>query len=303
MLYNFILILIFINYTYGYSIAVIGSTGNLGKYVISELCKNNMKIKILNRHNNSSNIINNYKRFKNIEIINGNINDLNSIVKLLTNTDTCISLQGSNRKSKLFDIIRYNNDLSHPIYVNYIGIRNIIEAAKITNTKHIIRITGNGENPWSLTSIIINLLGSMSKAWNYAGECELRESNITYTIIRPGIMHHDIDLDFSLILRDNGNNIPIKKISYYNIAKLCIYSITHPNVKNTTLTAMTTDVGLGKSSWLPLLRNVNKDNKNFPNKIITILNHYISVYFISFILLSIFIIILNNIINYIKYII
>ena len=38
----------------------------------------------------------------------------------------------------------------------------------------------------------MNTLGSMCKAWNYAGECLLREQisnyNINYTIIRPGIM-------------------------------------------------------------------------------------------------------------------
>ena len=37
-------------------------------------------------------------------------------------------------------------------------------------------MTGKGEQPWAIFTILINLAGSMVKAWNYAGETLLRES-------------------------------------------------------------------------------------------------------------------------------
>lgn len=295
MLYIIIFALFSLTEAFSYgNVAVIGASGNLGRAVVKELCNNKISTKILNRPNSSSNINNNYKEYPNIKIVNGDVNNYESIVKLLEGVDTCIAVHGSKRKTRLRDIIRNNvNDLNHPVNVNYLGMINIINAAKITKTKHIIRVSGNGEKPWSIPSIIINLFGSMHKAWNYAGECELRDSNITYTIIRPGIMNHNIDADSSLTLIDNGMYLPPTKISYNKIANLCLDCITHPNVKNTTLTAITTQPGYGRSSWIPLLRKVNSDTKKFPDKLLTIFKHYSAVTIIC----GIFLIFISNIIN------
>lgn len=298
MLYILILTLLsFVeSFSYG-NVAVIGATGNLGKKVVNELCKKKISTKILNKGNNSSKSLNFYNDYQNIKIINGNVNNFNSIVELLEGVDTCIAVHGSKRKTKITDLFKNNeNDLTHPINLNYIGVKNIINAAKITKTKHIIRVTDNGEKPWSIPSIIINLIGSMHKAWNYAGECELRNSNISYTIIRTGKMNYNIDLDMSLILEDNGEFLPVSKISYNNIAKLCVDCIMHPNVKNTTLVAMTTTPGYGKSSWIPLLKKINIDRKKFPNKLLTILKHYTGVSIFCGILISIITLIIKKII-------
>jgi len=298
MLYILILTLLsFVeSFSYG-NVAVIGATGNLGKKVVNELCKKKISTKILNKGNNSSKSLNFYNDYQNIKIINGDVNNFNSIVELLEGVDTCIAVHGSKRKTKITDLFKNNeNDLTHPINLNYIGVKNIINAAKITKTKHIIRVTDNGEKPWSIPSIIINLIGSMHKAWNYAGECELRNSNISYTIIRTGKMNYNIDLDMSLILEDNGEFLPVSKISYNNIAKLCVDCIMHPNVKNTTLVAMTTTPGYGKSSWIPLLKKINIDRKKFPNKLLTILKHYTGVSIFCGILISIITLIIKKII-------
>lgn len=298
MLYILILTLLsFVeSFSYG-NVAVIGATGNLGKKVVNELCKKKISTKILNKGNNSSKSLNFYNDYQNIKIINGDVNNFNSIIELLEGVDTCIAVHGSKRKTKITDLFKNNkNDLTHPINLNYIGVKNIINAAKITKTKHIIRVTDNGEKPWSIPSIIINLIGSMHKAWNYAGECELRNSNISYTIIRTGKMNYNIDLDMSLILEDNGEFLPVSKISYNNIAKLCVDCIMHPNVKNTTLVAMTTTPGYGKSSWIPLLKKINIDRKRFPNKLLTILKHYTGVSIFCGILISIITLIIKKII-------
>ena len=84
-------------------------------------------------------------------------------------------------------------------------------------------------------------------------------------------------IDYSLEISDNGKYIPISKISYDNIGKLCIECITHPNVKNSTLTAMTVSNGYGKLSWKQLLSNVKSDIRFYPDKKDVITNHYIAV--------------------------
>ena len=62
----------------------------------------------------------------------------------------------------------------------------------MSGTRRIVRITGRGEAPWSIFSILINGLGSMAKMWNYEGELLLRAcADVDYTIIRPGVMTGD----------------------------------------------------------------------------------------------------------------
>ena len=99
---------------------------------------------------------------------------------------------------------------------------------------------------------------------------------IDYTIIRPGVMTYDDDKYFSYKLSDNGKKIPVSKISYNSIAKLCFNCISNPNVKNTTLTAMTVKEGYGSLSWNSLLQHVNKDTKLFPHPKNIIIKHYIA---------------------------
>lgn len=306
-IFIFVFLISIVNaFSYG-NIAVIGPTGKLGRQVVQELSNKKISTKILNRHfdynsnKESSKLINYFNTLPNIKLIDGDVNDIDSLIQLLEGIDTCLVLHGSNRITKFNDIFNFNIlDRTHPMYVNYFGIKNIIYAAEKTKTcKHIIRVTGNGENQWSIPSIIINLVGSMNKAWNYAGEYHLRISNITYTIIRPGIMDNKINGNYTLILADNGiYEQPISKISYNNIAKLCIDCITHPNVKNSTLTAMSaTTSGNIEDSWSPLLSKVKSDTRKFPNNIIILLKHYVAVNIVSIILFKITLNIIKTIWN------
>lgn len=156
---------------------------------------------------------------------------------------------------------------NHAKQVNYEGIRNILEAAKASGTcKRIVRITGNGENPFQFFSILINLLGSFAKAWNYEGEEVLRNcTDVDYTIIRPGIMKQDKPASGKVLaLRDNGQPLKVSAIPYTNIAQLCIECLDYPNTARTTLTAMTVPDPEGETSWGPLLSKVESDTRKFP---------------------------------------
>ena len=55
--------------------------------------------------------------------------------------------------------------------VNYEGVLGLIEACRAKGCRRIVRITGKGEDPKGFFSVLLNLLGSMAKAWNYEGEC------------------------------------------------------------------------------------------------------------------------------------
>jgi len=159
-------------------------------------------------------------------------------------------------------------------------VKNIIAAAEATKTcKRIVRITGKGENPWSFFSILINMLGSMAKGWNYEGEQILRQcSSVDYTIIRPGIMKPEEDIKTAegssedakkvLALKDNGQDLKVSAVSYSAIADLCIECLDYPNAARSTLTAMNVPPGEGEQSYAPLLAQVKPDSRIFPVNLI-----------------------------------
>lgn len=204
-----------------------------------------------------------------------------------------LSLIYSKRRTKVSDILPWaypERDPAHPKNVNYVGIQNIIDAARASPTcKRIVRITGKGENPWSLFSILINMLGSFAKAWNYEGEQLLRKcEGVDYTIIRPGVMKQeqpDNAGQKNLALVDNGGDLKVSSVTYSNIANLCIQVLDYPNTARATLCAMNVPNGQGEETYVPLLLQVKPDRRVFPTNMM--MRHIQAVYIMGFSLLAV----------------
>jgi len=288
-------------------IAVIGGTGKLGRNVVLQLSSLGIPTKCLVRsltnvkieetssrieqNSSSTNVARHLSTLDGVELIQGDVTNRDNIVKLLQDCSACIAVYGSRRSSKISDILPFTNpedvDSTHPKQVNYEGVRNIIYAMdKTPCCNRLVRITGKGESPFNKFSILINLFGSMAKAWNYEGEQLLRKSDIDYTIIRPGVMASDkskVDKDNDILgLADNGEDLPVSSVSYEQIANLCIQCLRYPNTKKSTLTAM--NVKKGERTYAPLLQKVRPDSRKFPDNLLQL--HYKAVRLGGFVLFS-----------------
>lgn len=238
-------------------VAVVGSSGRLGQRVVGRLVRDGHSVKCLYRKQTSS------LPAGPVEQIKGDVTDEASLVGLLTGCDACIACYGATRRTRLGDLLPWSKpelEVDHAKRVNYDGVSNLINAAHITGCNRIVRITGRGEKPWSLFSILINGLGSMAKAWNYEGECLLRASNISYTVLRPGIMTDDAPTSFAL--GDDGIDLKVTSVSYTAIADLCVEVLMRTNTERATLCAVTADGG--PDTWSPLLDTVKADRRHFP---------------------------------------
>ena len=261
-------------------VAVIGSTGRLGRQAVIKLSESSIPCKILVRKDpatavpseltpelESSQVAAYLGSLNGVEIVKGDVTSTDSLKELLSDCTSCLSLYGATRRSKISDLWKdpSDTDSSHPKQVNWKGVQNIIDAAKASKScKRIVRITGKGETPDSFFSVLINMLGSMAKAWNYEGERLLRaEKDIDYTIVRPGLMGDDGPTGSVLALADNGADLPVAKIRYTDVAQLCIDCLGYPNAARTTLTAMTTAEG-GSATFGPLLETVKEDSREYP---------------------------------------
>lgn len=264
-------------------VAVIGGTGGLGRQTVQTLSERGIPSKLLfrQRFDESTSVPASLDKstpkdqvakylasLPNVEVVYGDVSSTEILEELLQGCSSCLSLHGATRRSKISDLWSdpSDSDPTHGKQVNYVGILNLIEAARRTEScKRIVRITGKGETPSSFFSVLINLLGSMAKAWNYEGELALRaQTHVDYTIVRPGIMADDGPTGKVLNLSDDGSDLPVARIRYRDVASLCCDCLGYPNAARSTLTSMTTGEDEGSDSYLPLLERVKPDRRSFP---------------------------------------
>jgi nucleoside-diphosphate-sugar epimerase len=207
-------------------------------------------------------------------MVEGDATDIGSCRELVEGCDAVLALHGPVRPPPLQSLFRLlpETDPKHSRSVNYLAVKNLIDAAGECGCKRIIRVTGKGEEPTQVFTVLINMLGNMAKAWNYEGEQLLRASGMDYTIIRPGVMgRDDISTGRVLGLADNGLDLPVTAVSHSQIANLCVECLDYPNTSRSTLTAMNVPLGTGEDSYAPLLAKVESDTRSFPT---TLLNEH-----------------------------
>lgn len=276
-------------------VAVVGGTGRLGRLAVQQLLDRNISCHLLVRRfpqcesptsltdcTTSEQVAAFFQQHPNISLFEGDVTNQDALNAVVKDCQACLALWGSTRRSKLSDLWNRNiadTDPTHAKQVNYQGVLNLIEACKAGQCPRIVRITGKGEDPTGIFSVLINLLGSMAKAWNYQGEQALRASPVDYTIIRPGVMSEegattDGNKVVSLKLADNGGDLPVARIRYADVATLCLDCLDYPNAARCTLTAMTSDNegDGGETSWKPMLATVQPDRRLFPSDMLD--QHY-----------------------------
>ena len=268
-------------------VAVIGPTGRLGREVVVQLSQRSIPTKCLLRHDipppllsappkalapgmSAAEVAAYLSALPHVDMAKGDVTDAGSVRALLADCTACLAVHGAGRRSRPSDLLpwaRPEDDPAHPKRVNYEGVRNIIAAAKASPVcRRVVRVTGKGEAPWSPVSILINLLGSMAKAWNYEGEGLLRgQGDVEYTIVRPGVMGRArVPGGRVLALADNGGDLPVSAVRHAAIADLCVRCLEHPNAGRATLCAMNVAPGKGAETYGPLLAAVKGDTRAFP---------------------------------------
>lgn len=281
-------------------VAVIGTTGRLGRQVIQQLSSMGIQTRCLLRHDltqeaddvvvvvnslqeatTSKQVAAYLKTLPGVEMIPGDVTDIDSLRRLLLSeadmdgcVDACLAVHGAGMPKPffkgLFPAWFPESDPRHPKQINYHGVQNILTVLQECNNNknnknnknhqqsvRLVRITGKGETPWSIFSILINAFGGMAKAWNYEAEQLIRtqaaNNNIDYTIIRPGILKDTVETNDkketttaaaaaasppTLGFKDNGGDLPVTAVSYQQIANLVIDVAMRDNCKRATITAM-----------------------------------------------------------------
>lgn len=265
-------------------VAVVGSTGQLGRRAVDQLLARKIPVKCLIRQANPPEFLaEKQQQFPDlIEFVTGgDVTNPDTVKQLLDGCSHCLALHGATARSSFGEVLtaaeaQEDSDPSHAKQINYKSMQTFVQCAQDTDCRHIVRITGKGEEPWSFFSVLINGLGRMAKGWNYEGEQVLRnQPTSSYTIVRPGIMKTDFDPEEAKVhlqLADNGGDLAVSAVSYDQIAELCVESLFQPEARKTTLTAMNVaDDTENSSPGLTIaqsLKRVKQDTRDFPKSLI-----------------------------------
>ena len=150
-----------------YKVAVFGSTGFVGSYIVDKLIGETFIPKVLIRKGSESKIP------SGCEIIFGNIQDKSAVIKTMTGTDAVIYNIGIIRQFPKKRII-FNELHIH-------GVKNCIEVAQSIGVKRFILMSANGVKP----------NGTEYQRTKWQADEFLMQSELNWTIFRPSLIFGD----------------------------------------------------------------------------------------------------------------
>jgi len=175
---------------------IFGGSGQIGRYLIRKLTKNNYKVTVVTRNiHQKGYIIKTQANAGYIDIIEANIFDEKKIRKLFENTDICINLVGI--------LFEKNNGSSfkniHSIFPSILS-----KLCKEYNLKKFIHLSALGIN---------NAIDSKYAQSKLSGEKNILDNFPFTTILRPSIVY-SVDDQFTTKFMSILNKLPLFPLYY-----------------------------------------------------------------------------------------
>lgn len=124
-----------------------------------------------------------------------------------------------------------------PEYVDFGGVRNLVEAARAEGIEHIVLISSMGvtQIDHSLNQRFNDIL-----LWKLLGENILRRSDIPYTIIRPGGLKDDAGSELGIRF-GQGDNLGRGTINRADVALTAVKALFNPAAYRKTFEILNSD--------------------------------------------------------------
>lgn len=142
-------------------------------------------------------------------------------------------------------------------FVDYGGVRNLVDAALAEGVRHFVLLTAIGttdpEHPF-------NKLTKGALQWRFKGEEHLRDSGLAYTVVRPGgIVDGEADeLGVALLQGDEWKPLLRKTIRRKDLAAVLVEAARNPALRNVTL-EIVNDESLSPGAWRASLTALEPD--------------------------------------------
>ena len=204
------------------TILVFGASGRTGRYLLRELEKEGRSFRAVtsNAARAREQVGDQY------DWVQADVRDPASLDALFDGVTTVISSLGATS----FE------GPNGPEFVDYQGVRNVVDAARRNGVQQMVLITASGvTNP----NHPLNKMGGVM-TWKLKGEDHLRASGLPYTIIRPGGLT-DTDPGQQGMVLMQGDSVPygskMSVTSRGDLAALCIAALDDPAARFKTFGA------------------------------------------------------------------
>ncbi|MCY7322028.1 MAG: SDR family oxidoreductase [Phormidesmis sp. CAN_BIN36] len=191
---------------------VAGATGETGRRIVQQLVERGIPVRALVRDRQSAQAI----LPTDVELVTGDLMDVESLKTAIADSTVLFSATGA----------RPSFDPTGPYKVDYEGTKNLVEAAKVTGIEQFVMVsslcTSRFFHPLNLFWLIL--------VWKKQGEEYLQNSGLTYTIVRPGGLKNEDNLD--TIVMSSKDTLSEGSIPRTKVAQVCVEAVFQPSARN-----------------------------------------------------------------------
>ena len=217
---------------------VAGATGRVGQQIVSKLLRQGRHVRALVRDRDKGRAL----LGENLELVEGDTRRIDTVQDALVGVNVVVCATGA----------RASEGSNSPEQVDYEGVRNLVQAARLAEVERFILISSlavtNSDHP-------LNQFGRVLD-WKLKGEDFLRHSGVPYTIIRPGGLT-DEPGGQSALQFDQGDRIT-GQVSRADVAEVALRSLDYPSSVNATFEVIAS-AGTPPSDWSPLFETLQSD--------------------------------------------
>ena len=216
-------------------IAISGASGKTGYRIVEEAAKKGYEVVQLVRENSQI-----PKNLENNETHRISLYKKDDLDNALKDTNALIIATGA----------RANIDLTGPAKVDALGVYRQLESCKRLGIKRVILVsslcTGKIFHPLNLFGLIL--------IWKKIGENLLKKSDFQWTIVRPGGLKENEDIEMQNILYSKMDTQFEGSIARRQVAKCCIDALKDDNSINKTI-EITSSIENKKISFKKAMQN------------------------------------------------
>ncbi len=207
-----------------------GATGFVGTEILKTLLDKGYRVKALVRDVSKLAV-----KDERIEIVKGDILDAESVNRGIVGSDVVINLVGIIREFPDKGVTFEN--------MHFVATKNVVDAAKVNKIQRFIQMSANGTRKDAVSNY---------HKTKYRAEEYLKNSGLTYTILRPSLIYGEKD-SFINMLNDfmkklpmfsyfGDGSYPMQPISVKEVAEIFVKSIDNENTYNKTFSVCGKDV-------------------------------------------------------------
>jgi uncharacterized protein YbjT (DUF2867 family) len=236
----------------GQTILVAGASGRTGRYVVQHLQDDHLRFRAMTRNRDEAvrrlSAANPAVDWSRIDWIECDVRDPAQVAAAMRGVDFVISVIGANTVG----------DDNSAEFVDYGGVRNLVDAALRENVQQFVLLTAIGVTD---PAHPFNKVSKGALGWRFKGEEYLRASGLTYTIVRPGGLVNEPAGQKGLRLEQGDVWRPLLRstLSRDDLALVLIEVLRQPGARNTTF-ELVNDATAAPGAWRDQFATLKPDS-------------------------------------------